>query len=46
MIEHHGDILFHLGRVDEAVAEWKKASTMVGAGEKLSDKYNQRRYID
>ena len=46
MIEHYGDILFHLGRVDEAVAEWKKASTMVGAGEKLSDKYNQRRYID
>ena len=46
MHEHMGDILFHLGKTDEAVNEWKQASAKPGASAKVSDKMNQRRYID
>ncbi len=46
MHEHLGDILFHLGKTDEAVNEWKQAAAKPGASAKVSDKLNQRRYID
>ena len=46
MHEHLGDILFHLGKTDEAVNEWKQAAAKPGASSKVSDKLNQRRYID
>lgn len=46
MHEHLGDILFHLGKTDEAVNEWKQAAAMPGASSKVNDKMNQRRYID
>ncbi|MFM7234856.1 MAG: tetratricopeptide repeat protein, partial [Flavobacteriales bacterium] len=46
MHEHMGDILFHLGRVDEAMSEWQKAASMSNAGSKLNEKINQRRYIE
>jgi len=46
MHEHMGDILFHLGKTDEAVNEWKQAASIPGASAKVSEKINQRRYID
>jgi tetratricopeptide (TPR) repeat protein len=46
MHEHMGDILFHLGKTDEAINEWKQAAAIPGANAKLSEKINQRRYID
>ena len=46
MHEHLGDILFHLGRVDDAINEWKKAASMPNASSKVSEKINQRRYIE
>lgn len=46
MHEHLGDILFHLGKTDEAVNEWKQAAAKPGASSKVNDKMNQRRYID
>jgi tetratricopeptide (TPR) repeat protein len=46
MHEHLGDILFHLGKTDEALNEWKQAAAKPGASSKVSDKLNQRRYID
>jgi tetratricopeptide (TPR) repeat protein len=46
MHEHMGDILFHLGKTDEAVNEWKQAAAKPGASSKVSEKLNQRRYID
>ena len=46
MHEHMGDILIHLGKTDEAVNEWKQAAAKPGASAKVSDKLNQRRYID
>jgi tetratricopeptide (TPR) repeat protein len=46
MHEHMGDILFHLGKTDEAVNEWKQAASRPGASATVSEKINQRRYID
>ena len=46
MHEHLGDILFHLGKTDEAVNEWNQAAAKPGASSKVNDKMNQRRYID
>ena len=28
IIEHYGDALFHLGRIDEAIIQWKTARDM------------------
>ncbi len=46
MHEHLGDILYHLGRVDEALSEWQKAASLSNAGSKVNEKINQRRYIE
>ena len=46
MHEHMGDILFHLGKTEEALNEWRKASSITGASPKVSDKVSQQRYID
>ena len=46
MNEHMGDILFHLGKTDEAINEWKQAASKPEAGPKVTEKINQRRYID
>jgi tetratricopeptide (TPR) repeat protein len=46
MHEHMGDILFHLGKTEEAILEWKQAAAIPGASAKVSEKINQRRYID
>jgi tetratricopeptide (TPR) repeat protein len=46
MHEHLGDILFHLGKIDDAITEWKLAAAKPGASSKVSEKIIQRRYID
>jgi tetratricopeptide (TPR) repeat protein len=46
LLEHYGDILFKLGRVDEAVAQWKQAEAMPGAGPKVKAKIAAKQYID
>lgn len=46
MHEHMGDILFHLGRTDEAMNEWQRAASMPNASSRVSEKINQRRYIE
>ncbi|SFC31464.1 Tetratricopeptide repeat-containing protein [Parapedobacter composti] len=50
LLEHYGDILAKLGRIDAAVVQWKKAkaiSESVGKDiDKLSKKINERQYID
>ena len=46
MHEHMGDIRFHLGKPEEAISEWKQAASKPGASAKVSEKINQRRYID
>ncbi len=44
MLEHFGDILFHLGKVSEAISWWKKAEKSPEASEKISQKIKDGKY--
>jgi tetratricopeptide (TPR) repeat protein len=44
--EHYGDILFYLGKVDDAVDNWKKAKQMGGASPTLDRKINEKKYVE
>jgi tetratricopeptide (TPR) repeat protein len=46
LLEHYGDILFKLGRVDEALTQWKQADILPGANAKLKTKISGKQYID
>ena len=46
LLEHYGDILFKLGRVDEALTQWKQAEALPGASAKLKAKISAKQYID
>lgn len=41
--EHYGDILFQLGQIDEAVAQWMKAKSLNGNNEVLNRKITDRK---
>ncbi|MFC5624887.1 tetratricopeptide repeat protein [Algoriphagus winogradskyi] len=44
MLEHYGDILFHLGKKNEALSYWKKAEGSPEASDKLSQKIKEGKY--
>ena len=44
MLEHYGDILYHLGKVQEAISWWKKAEGTDEASEKLPKKIKEGKY--
>ncbi len=44
--EHYGDILFYLGKVDEAIDNWKKALQIGGPSPELDRKINEKKYIE
>jgi tetratricopeptide (TPR) repeat protein len=44
--EHYGDILFYLGKVDDAVDNWKKAKQLGGASPELDRKINEKKYVE
>lgn len=46
VLEHYGDILFHLNRVDEAVEYWEQALQAGGAGSSIQKKINDRTWYD
>lgn len=46
LLEHYGDILFMLDRVDEAVANWQKAKELGGDSVKLEKKIQDRKYYE
>ena len=46
IVEHYGDILFMLGEKELALEQWKKAEKIGDAGEFISEKIKQQRYID
>ncbi|HAX96586.1 MAG TPA: hypothetical protein DCY35_08725 [Prolixibacteraceae bacterium] len=46
LLEHYGDILFMLDRIDEAVANWQKAKEMGGDSETLEMKIKDRIYYE
>lgn len=44
--EHHGDVLFRLGRVDEALNSWKKAKTLPNADQNLDKKIKKKQIVE
>lgn len=46
VLEHYGDVLFHLNRIDEAVDYWQRAASAGGASELIEKKVADRTYYD
>ncbi len=46
IIEHLGDVLFRLGRIDEAVEQWERASKMDDASENIDKKISDRKLYE
>jgi tetratricopeptide (TPR) repeat protein len=46
MLEHYGDILYHLGNSNEAIAYWKKAEGGEETSEFLLKKIKDKKYYD
>ena len=44
--EHHGDALYRLGRVKEAVESWKKAMDLPNASQNLDKKIKNRQIVE
>ena len=44
--EHHGDALFQLGRLDEALKSWKKAMTLPNANQNLDKKIKKKQIVE
>jgi tetratricopeptide (TPR) repeat protein len=46
IVEHYGDILYMLGKKNDALDLWKKAMEIGDGSELLSEKIKQQRYLD
>ncbi|MFW6275026.1 MAG: tetratricopeptide repeat protein [bacterium] len=46
LLEHYGDILYKLGKTEEALEYWQKAKENGGAGEVLDRKIKERKYLE
>lgn len=46
LMEHYGDILYHIGRTDEAISWWKKAEGSSEASQKLTQKIKDGKYYE
>ncbi|MFN3341860.1 MAG: tetratricopeptide repeat protein [Flavobacteriales bacterium] len=46
ILEHYGDILFHTGKTEEALIQWKKAKEKTGAGNNLDRKIRDKKYYE
>lgn len=46
LLEHYGDILFHLGRADEAVQQWQKATAAGETSALIQKKINNKKYYE
>lgn len=46
LMEHYGDILYHVGRTDEAISWWKKADGSSEASKKLTQKIKEGKYYE
>ena len=46
IMEHKGDILFKLGKVNDALDFWSRARELGEGSEKLQDKIKQKKFID
>ncbi len=45
ILEHYGDILFHLGDKDNALTQWRKAKENGCVSENITQKITEQRYI-
>lgn len=46
IIEHYGDVLFHLGDIDQAIVQWKKAKAGTKNSENLDKKITNRQLYE
>lgn len=46
IIEHYGDVLFRLGKVDKAVEQWKRAETMDDASKNIQKKIADKKLYE
>lgn len=46
ILEHYGDVLWHLKEKQQAIEEWKKALQMGEGSEKLAQKVKEESYVD
>lgn len=46
MLEHYGDILFHLGQKSDALSYWKKAEATPEASDNLTQKIKEGKYYE
>jgi tetratricopeptide (TPR) repeat protein len=46
LIEHKGDALFFLSKIDEALVLWKKAKELGSSNKVLSDKIEKKKYYE
>jgi tetratricopeptide (TPR) repeat protein len=46
IVEHSGDILFHLNRADEALKQWQKAAELMAPSEILKKKIQDKKYYE
>lgn len=46
ILEHYGDVLFHLNKPDEAVSYWKKAKEKGGNSSQIDKKINDKKYYE
>ena len=46
LLEHYGDILFHLDRADEAVQQWQKAAAAGETSALIEKKINDKKYYE
>jgi predicted negative regulator of RcsB-dependent stress response len=44
ILEHYGDVLFHLNRKDDAVSYWKKAQETGGCSSKIDLKITDKKF--
>ena len=45
ILEHYGDVLFHLEKKEEAFIFWEKAKKMDGVSDKIQTKINEKKFI-
>lgn len=45
VVEHYGDILYHLGEKEKALNEWRRAKELESDGKMLEQKIDQETYI-
>ncbi len=46
ILEHYGDVLFKLGRIEEATEQWNKAKKAGGSSEQIDRKITEKKIIE